>query len=58
MFPQAIMVQTVSDLRRQELLVRTERERRANEAACPPPQWHHLAVCALALAAVALGPRV
>jgi hypothetical protein len=35
MFPYAIMVQTVSDLRRQELLVRTECERRADEVACP-----------------------
>ena len=49
MFPQAIMVQTVSELRRQERLTAIERERQVAMTARPPFQWQSFAVRALVL---------
>ena len=58
MFPQAIMVQTVSELRRQERLAAIERERQVAMTACPTSQWQSFAVRALALVSLVLSPRV
>ncbi len=49
MFPHAIMVHTVSELRRQERLTAVERERQTVMATGPASHWQSLAVRALAL---------
>ena len=57
MFPHPVMVHSVSDLRRQELLNAVARERQAVRVGRPTSEWQSLAVRVLALVTLALGLR-